>query len=134
VSWVGFWSTNVRNLVAVAVDDDGLPGPPLRAARTDEACWALLAYLEAADGLDFELVLSDSLARSTPITRIALERGVPIWLAPDALVDALRVVGRFGAGPPRRTAAALARLPLTRVFREQMRRVDPADHRQLRLW
>lgn len=134
MSCVGFWPTKDRRLVAVAVDDDGLPGPSLRAARTDEACWALLAYLEATDGLDFELVLSDRTARSTPVARIALERGIAVWLVPDALVDALCVVGRLGFGPPRRTAAALARLPLTRVFRGQMTRLDPGDHRQLALW
>ena len=134
MSRVGFWPPRSRQLVAVVVDDDGQPGPQLRAARTDEACWALLAYLEASDGLDFELVLSDWLARSTPLARIALERGVPVWLVPDALVDALRVVGRLGLGPPRRTAAALARLPLTTVFRAQMRRVVHGDRRQLALW
>lgn len=134
MSCVGFWLAKGRHLVAVAVDDDGQPGPALRAARTDEACWALLAYLEAADGLDFELVLPERLARSTPVVRIALERGVAVWLVPDALVDALCVVGRLGFGPPRRTAAALARLPLTRIFRTQLSRLDLGDRRQLRLW
>src|SRR5258706_15285766 len=73
VTCVGFWNTRSRHVVAVAVDDDGNPGPPLRAAHTDEACCALLAYLEATDGLDFELVVPDWLARSTPTARAALK-------------------------------------------------------------
>lgn len=134
MSCVGFWPTRSRHLVAVAVDDDGNPGPPLRAARTDEACWALLAYLEATDGLDFELVVPDWLAKSTPIAHIALERGIVVWLVPDMLVDAIRGVGRLGTGPPRRTAAAIARLPLAAVFRAYLRRLTPGDQRQLSLW
>lgn len=134
MSCVGFWPTRSRHLVAVAVDDDGNPGPALRAARTDEACWALLAYLEATGGLDFELVVPDWLARSTPIARIALERGIAVWLVPDMLVEAIRGVGRLSASPPRRTAAVLARLPLAAVFRAYLRRLGPGDLRQLSLW
>jgi len=134
VTCVGFWNTRSRHVVAVAVDDDGNPGPPLRAAHTDEACWALLAYLEATDGLDFELVVPDWLARSTPIARVALKRGIVVWLAPDVLIDAIRAVGRLSTGPPRRTAAALARLPLAAVFRAYLRRLAPGDQRQLSLW
>lgn len=135
MSCVGFWTTRQRNhLVAVAVDEDGRPGPPLRTARTDEACWALLAYLEAVDGLDFELVLPESLARATPITRFALERGVAVWLVPNPLAEAVRAVSRLDVGPPLRTAALLARLPLAAVFRVQLRRLNPGDQRQLSLW
>jgi len=76
MSSIGFWSPRGRSLVAVPVDEAGHAGLPLRADNTDEGCWSLLAYLEATDGLDFELVTPVWLARGGPIARFALERGV----------------------------------------------------------
>jgi hypothetical protein len=134
MSCVGFWSSRGRNLVAVSVDDDGHAGLPLRAEYTDEGCWSLLAYLEAANGLDFELVTPLWLARGTPIARFALERGVAVWLVPEPLITAMRAVGRLNTGPPQRTAAVIARLPLVELFRVYLRRLAPGDQRQLSLW
>lgn len=134
MSSIGFWSPRGRSLVAVAVDDDGHAGQPMRAAHTDEGCAALLAYFEAADGLGFELVTPAWLARGTPIARFALERGIAVWLAPDALITAMREVGRLNTGPPQRTAAVIARLPLVDLFRGHLRRLAPGDQRQLLLW
>ncbi len=134
MSSIGFWSPRGRSLVAVAVDDDGRAGQPLRATHTDEGCWSLLAYIEATDGLDFELVTPEWLARGTPIARFALERGVAVWLAPDPLIAAMREIGRLNTGPPHRTAAVIARLPLVELFRVHLRRFAPGDQRQLRLW
>lgn len=134
MSSIGFWSPRGRSLVAVAVDDDGHASPPMRAIHTDEGCLALLAYFEATDGLDFELVTPEWLARGTPIAHFALERGVTVWLAPNPLIAAMREVGRLNTGPPHRTAAVIARLPLVDLFRGHLRRLAPGDQRQLRLW
>ena len=133
MSCVGFWSPRGRSLIAVAVDDDGQARPPLRAAHTDEGCAGLLAYLEATDGLDYELVAPLWLARGTPIARFALERGIAVWLVPDPLIHAMRDVGRLNTGPPHRTAAVIARLPLVDLFRVHLRRLAPGDQRQLSL-
>jgi hypothetical protein len=134
MSCIGVWRTR-RNLVAVPVGADGRAGLPLRVAGTDEAAHALLAYLESVHrGAAFELVLADSLGRSAPVARVALEYGVSLWLAPDALVDAVRAVSGLATAPPPRTAAVLARLPGTSVFRPQLLRVTPGDRRQLSLW
>jgi hypothetical protein len=61
MSSIGFWSPRVRSLIAVA--DDGRANQPMRATHTDEGCAALHPYFEAADGLDFELVTPEWLAR-----------------------------------------------------------------------
>lgn len=134
MSCVGVWLAK-RGLVAVSVGTDGRAGLPLRVSGTDEAAHALLAYLASAHrGAPFELVLPDRLGRDAPISRIALEWGVTLWLAPDTLVDAVRAVSGLAAAPPPRTAAALARLPGTSVFRAQLLRVAPDARRQLSLW
>lgn len=129
----GIWPGQ-RGLVAVVVDDDGRAQQPLLSARTDEARWALLSHLDSTIGLDYELVLPAWLARSDGIARLALERSVPLWLVPAALVEGIRIVGGLGTGPPRRTAAALARLPLATALRAHLRRVCPQDRRQLSLF
>lgn len=136
MSCVGLWpARGKRQLVAVAVDPDGRPGLPLRVARTDEAAFALLAYLETVHrGAGFELVMSDALGRDAPVSRVALENDVAVWLVPDALVDAVRAVSRLTVAPPHRTAAALARLPGRGFFRAQLLRIAPGDQRQLSLW
>lgn len=137
-SHVGLWSSR-RGLVAIIVDPDDHQGLPLRVARTDEAAFALLAYLESAHrGARFELVLPDHLAKASEIVRVGLECGVATWLVPDPLIDGIRTAARLTAAPPQRTAAALARIPRSRIFREQLLLVAPgerpADRRQLTLW
>lgn len=128
----GVWRAR-RGLVAVVVDDDGRIIWSGVAELDDDARWMLLSHLDAEVGLDYELVLPDGLARSDNIARLAVERGVALWLVPQSLVDSVRIVGRLGAGPPARTAAALARLPLAHALRGQLRRFAPADRRQLSL-
>lgn len=128
----GLWLTR-RQLVAVVVDEDGDPAWTGTAGRDVEGCRGLLATVDAGVGLDYALVVPEALARTGRIARVAAEHGVALWLVPDALVESVRLVGRLGAGPPARTAAALARLPLARAMRAQLRRVPPDDRRQLRL-
>jgi hypothetical protein len=128
----GVWSTR-RGLVAAVVDDAGRVIWSGVAAPDDDARWMLLSHLDAEVGLDYELVLPDGLARSDNVARLAMERGIALWVVPQSLVDSVRIVGRLGAGPPARTAAALARLPLAKALRGQLRRCAPADRRQLSL-
>jgi hypothetical protein len=127
----GVWPMRGGRLAAVVVDEDGRPSPPLVLARTDEGCWGLLEHLSGHVGLDCTLVLPAWLAKSDRLAHLALAYGFAVWVAPPALVDAARVI--VGAGPPRRWAAAIARLPLT-ALREHLHRSEPADRSQLTLW
>lgn len=128
----GLWPGR-KGLVAAVVDEEGVPEPPLVVATTDEGYWALLEYLDGHVGLDCELVLPEWLARGDGPARLALARGAAVWIVPVPLIEAVRIIGRLGTGPPARTAAALARLPLAPALRDHLRRVVPPNHRQLTL-
>ena len=83
----------------------------------------MLAYLDASVGLDCELVLPDWLARSDPLSRFAVKRGGAVWLVPPRILEAVHIVAHLVTGPPARTAAALARLPLAPALRMHLRRL-----------
>jgi hypothetical protein len=84
-------------------------------------------------GLDCELVVPDWLARSEEFPRFAFERGRAIWLVRAAILAAVHVVANLPTGPPARTAAALARLPLAPALRAHLRRLTPPSRQQLPL-
>lgn len=127
----GLWLTR-PHLWACVADDDGKLLGSSRIARTDDARWNFLAHLDAHHGLDCGLILTDVNARSDNIGRLALQRGIVVWLAPWRTVDAVRVIAGMATGPPRRTAAALARMQLHPLFRAQLRKLE-RDQRQLSL-
>lgn len=131
----GVWPARRRGqgLVAVVVDEDGHAQPPLVVGRAVEDVWALLAWLDASVGLDCELVVPDWLAKSCELARFALERGGAVWLVPVPILEAVHVVANLATGPPARTAAALARLPLAHALRAHLRRLTPPSRRQLPL-
>ncbi len=120
-----------RQLVAVAVNDDGRVQLVASFERTDEGRWQMLSRADAELRLDYELVIPDWLARSDTMAQLALSRGIPAWLIPPPILEAVCIV--CGTGPPRRFAAALARVPRAPVLRAHLRRLAPADHRQLPL-
>ena len=131
----GVWpARRGRGLVAVAVDEEGTAQSPLPFRHGPEAAWALLSWLDASVGLDCELVLPDWLAQSADIARFALERGGAIWLVPVPILEAVHVVAHLATGPPARTAAALARLPLAPALRAQLRRLTPPPTQQMPLF
>lgn len=131
----GIWlARRNRGLVAVVVDEDGEAQPPLSFGRSPDDVWALLAHLDATVGCDCELVVPDWLAKPDDIARFALERGVDVWLVPPATLEAVHIVAHLATGPPARTAAALARLPLAPLLRAQLRRLSPPNRKQLPLF
>jgi len=131
----GLWpARRARSLVAVVVDEDGHAQPPLTFGRDPDDAWAMLASLDASVGLDCELVLPEWLARSDGIARFAIERGGSIWLVPAPILEAVHIVAHLVTGPPARTAAALARLPLAPALRAHLRRLAPPPKHQLPLF
>jgi hypothetical protein len=129
----GVWpARRARGLIAVVVDEQGTAQTPLPFGRGTEAAWALLSWLDASVGLDCELVLPDWLAKSD-IAHFALERGGAVWLVPAPILQAVHVVAHLATGPPARTAAALARLPLAPALRAHLRRLTPPPTQQLPL-
>lgn len=130
----GVWpARRRRGLIAVVVDEEGTAQTPLPFGRGAEAAWALLSWLDASVGLDCELVLPDWLARATDIAHLALERGSAVWLVPVPILEAVHVVAHLATGPPARTAAALARLPLAPALRAHLRRLTPPSSQQMPL-
>lgn len=127
----GLWRERGR-VVAVAVDTEGrchrLAPPP----SDESGCWDWLLELGAGHGLDVELALPESMA-CTCLASLAVEHGIPVWLVPDPLVDAIRHVA-FARQHRPWVAALLARLPDGRTWRPHLRRpVSSRDPRQLRL-
>jgi hypothetical protein len=125
----GLWLSR-GTLWASVANDDGRLVVTSSIARNDDARWGLLESLEASQGLDVALVMTDTQARLDDIARIAVERKLVVWLAPWRLVDGLRTVAGLTTGPPRRTAILLARLPLHPGYRGLLKRLE-RDHRQL---
>jgi hypothetical protein len=105
----------------------GRARPPLIVDRDADAQWGLLENVDALVGLDYELVVPDWLAKSDDLARLALAREIGVWLAPPSLVECVRLIGHLNTGPPARTAAALARLPLAPPLRAYLHRLSPAQ-------
>jgi hypothetical protein len=122
-----------KGLRAALIDTEGrrLPVPAPQGDDSDRYDW--LARLHAEVGLHVELVLTDSLARTDPLGRLALTRKMLLWLAPDQLLMAISTVALASARPAD-AAAILARLPACPAWRPHLRRVRSLDDpRQLLL-
>jgi hypothetical protein len=128
----GFWLSTHR-LMAIVVDDDARPAPTLRVAMNDDERWAMLAYLDAVHGLDCSLLLTEHLLKADSICRLALARGLRLWLAPRPLVEAIRDAAHLNTGS--RVAAMIAKLAIVPALRGHLRRIDRSVHdfRQLPL-
>jgi hypothetical protein len=130
----GLWSAR-RRLVAVVMDDEGRASPAIVVAPNDDARWGLLERLDAVHGLDCQLILPEELAKADSIARLAITRGIVVWVAPQRLVEAIRAAAALATGPPARTAAMIGRLPLVPSWRGHLRRLGQQhDRRQLPLF
>lgn len=127
----GIWLRDERRLVVVVIGPDGTRRPPLRVARTDAARAGLVCYLMAL-GPDVRVALAESLAAREPLVE-RLRKVLETWLVPDPLLDALAAAAGLGHAAERQRAALLARLPSVGAFRPMLRRLVPADPRQLDL-
>jgi hypothetical protein len=119
-----------RRLVAVVLGPGDEARRAIRAALTDDARFGLVHYLAA---IAAELVTAEGLLAADPVARRAVETGLVVWAAPDALVSALAQAAAISG--PERLAAVLARLPRVLLLRAQLRRLTaPAlDARQVPL-
>ena len=115
----GLWSTP-RGLWLVILDG-GRTQLPLRILRSDRGRRAGLERLAAVQGI--EIVIPEAQRAVDPFAELALGGGVPVWLVPELLLDALRRAAGLHTGPPARTAALLARLPHVPLLRSSLRRL-----------
>jgi hypothetical protein len=109
----GLWPSK-RGIVAVVADDYGAAVRPVHTApRTAEAYWAMLADIEALQGLDCRFVITDeALADHARLGHLAARRGSHMLVVSSVLVDGVRVLGGATRAPPKKLALLLARLPL----------------------
>ena len=95
------------------------------------ARWGLVLRL-AAVGAD--LVVDEALLPADSIAFVASRAGLRVWVAGPPLVGSLCCAAGITRGPPRVSAALLARLPAIPWLRDHLRRLEPADDpRQLPL-
>lgn len=114
-----------RRLVAVAVDDDGdILAAPHTAQRDDDGRYALVALVEAEYGRDTVLVVTQTLLAADALPRIAMQRGASVRVAPDELLTFACRIADPPRSAPRKLAALLARMPLSRPFAERLQRLE----------
>ncbi|MGC4000007.1 MAG: hypothetical protein QM767_22255 [Anaeromyxobacter sp.] len=97
---------------------------PPRWPAPDAARWGLAQRL-AAVGAD--LVIDEAHLPADPVAFAARRAGVRVWVAGPPLVASLRTVSAAARGPPKASAALLARLPSVPWLRAQLRRLEPED-------
>ena len=117
----GIWVDGRGRLVAAVVGADlrryAVPSPP----RHDEERWDWLARLQQEHGPDVELVLPVTVARNDSLGRYALAGGMPLWLAPERLVEAISNAA-FSSPRASTVSSILARLPDVSAWRAHLRR------------
>lgn len=123
MSACGVWLGR-RGLAAVLADGSGRVRLTITVAPTDDARWGLARRL-AAVGAD--LVIDEAHLPADPIAFVAQRAGARVWVAGPPLVGSLRCVAGIARGPPRASAALLARLPAIPWLRDHLRRLEPAD-------
>jgi hypothetical protein len=127
----GIWRVG-RRLVASTVDTEGRCSRASLVPQGESDRWDWLSSLWAEHGLDVELVMVSSLARTDPIGRTAMAHRMTVWLVPDRLLEGLREAAR-----PRSNGVArmLARLPECNAWRCHLTRlISIDDPRQLPLF
>jgi hypothetical protein len=123
MSACGVW-LGQRGLAAVLVDHGGHVCFSVTLARSDAARWGLAHRLAAVNA---DLVIDEAHLPADPIAFVAQRAGVRVWVAGPPLVGSLRAAAAIERGPPRASAALLARRPGISWLRAHLRRIEPAD-------
>lgn len=113
-----------RGLAAVLADGGGRVRFAITIARTDAARWGLAQRLAA---LGADLVIDEAHLPADSIALAARHAGVRVWVAGPPIVGSLRAVAGLARGPPRASAALLARLPAIPWLRTHLRRLQSED-------
>jgi hypothetical protein len=130
VTACGVWLGR-RGLAAVLADGGGR----IRLATTIHANGAARsALVELLATVNADLVVEEPLLPADPIAFIATRARVRVWVAGAPLVGSLREVAGVARGPPRASAALLARIPAVPWLRGHLRLLEPEDDpRQIHL-
>lgn len=120
-------------LVVRLVASDGRSHPPMRLRRTAEERTRLLDRLEYIYSPDWDIVLGHPLLADEPLPYLALQRAIPLWLAPRPLLYALRLLVRCPPSDALAIATLLARMPRCPFLRRYLDRIDSTDRRSCRL-
>ena len=125
----GLWS-GPRRSAAVLIDPLTQRPLPLSLANTEPARGALLAWLAERSA---HLVIPDTLLRQPFLNQVS-HTPVIVWIAPSALLEAIRFATGLTNRPLKQTAALLARWPTAPALRPFLRRLNtarPADQLSL---
>ena len=112
--WVG-----PRRSAAVLIDPITQRQLPLSLANTAQAHGELLAWLAERSA---QLVIPDTLL-AEPFLNQASHTPVVVWIAPSAMLAAIRLATGLTTRAPKQTAALLARWPTAPALRPFLRRL-----------
>jgi len=121
--WCGLWS-GPRRSAAVLFDPVTHRQLVLSLANTEQARATLLDWL-AEQGA--HLVIPDTLL-AQPCLAHPNQIPVAVWIAPSALLEAIRFTTGLTTRAPKHTAALLARWPTAPALRPFLRRLTASRH------
>jgi len=113
-----------RRSAAVLIDPVTQRQLPLSLPNTEQAFGALLAWLAERCA---QLVIPDTLL-AEPFLNHTSNIPVVVWIAPSALLEAIRLVTSLTNRSPKQTAALLARWPTVPALRPFLRRLSASHH------
>ena len=119
----GLWA-GPRRSAAVLIDPATQRQLPISLANTAQARGALLAWLAERSA---QLVIPDTLL-GQPFLNQASHTPVVVWIAPSALLEAIRLAAGLTTRPLKHTAALLARWPSAPALRPFLRRLNASPH------
>ena len=114
------------------MDTEGVRSSVHAIPRHESDCWDWVSAMWAEHGTDLQLVFPRSVIRAAILPRVAVDRDVAVWSAPDMLVQGLKQASHLNGAE---LAATLARLPDCSVWRGLLTRATSITHpRQLPLF
>ena len=119
----GLWPGS-RRTTAVLIDPLTNLQLPISLANTEPARTALLAWLANQRA---HLVIPDTLI-GEPFLNPASHSPLAVWIAPSALLEAIRFTTGLSSRSPQHTATLLARWPSAPALRPFLRRLTGSHH------
>ncbi len=127
---MGFYGLTSTRRGFVLVAPDG--GVVARAAKAEAALDALFERVSRL--MDVQLVVSDDALHDQPEVGRALAARITLWIAPNALVEDMRLLAGVRHRDTHRLGAILARLPNSLWLRHHLRCAAPSNEHQLDLF